>query len=116
MVGKKTIGNIQLIIGIIVLVLGVVGIVTSIIWTKDLSSSFHEGTGFLEEQTRQECTECSEPEIEIIVLEKVNMKFSQMSFVMSPISNLGAVSILFILISLLFITQGLLNKSGNQNV
>ena len=69
--------------------------------------------GFSEDYTRETCPECSEPEIDIIVLEKANMEISGMSILISAITSLAVLSILFILISLLFITQGMINLSNN---
>lgn len=102
---KRKIGKLQLIIGIIVLVIGLGGVVASIIWFNDTNQKFYP---WVPDQT---CEGCSEAEITIITYEVINLRLNQWSNMMHLISSLGTVSILFILISLLFITQGLLNMS-----
>jgi len=112
---KRKIGKAQLIIGIIILILGIAGIVTSWIWFSDVNERFTQSIGLSEDYTRETCPECSEPEINIIVLERTNMEVSGMYMLISVIKSLAILSILFILISLLFITQGLINSSQMQN-
>lgn len=111
---KRKIGKAQLIIGIIVLILGIAGIITSWLWLNGANDNF---MGSLEEldHLKEHCLECSALELNMLSLEKSNLDVSRMSVLISAISSLAVLSILFILISLLFITQGLVNSSQTQN-
>ncbi len=109
---KRKIGKAQLIIGIIVLILGIAGLITSWIWFNNVNDRFMKSLGDNSlDQVKEDCSKCSDVEISIVALEKVNLEFSRLSSLVSAISNLAVLSILFILISLLFITQGLANSS-----
>ena len=109
---KRKIGKAQLIIGIIVLILGIAGLITSWIWFDNGNERFMRS---LEDnsldQVKEDCLECSDVEINIVALERVNLEVSLLSSLASAITSLAVLSILFILISLLFITQGLVNSS-----
>ncbi len=106
---KKTIAKIQLIIGIIVLIAGIVGIIYSINVVKDASIKYGSLSFDDRDEIRQGCSECSEGEVNILWYESYGVTTSLLSSKMNLFFNLGAVSIFSILISLLFITQGLIN-------
>ena len=106
---RQKIAKIQLIIGIIVLIVGIVGLITSWIWLNNSNDGFMNMMAENRDKIQEDCPECSEPEIDIIVLEKANINLSTLSTLISAITSLAVLSILFILLSLLFITQGLIN-------
>ena len=91
MVGKNKIGRIQLIIGIIILVIGILGL----IWSTSKFVDFNR-------------------DLVKITPSEENMYFGIIEF--SFTLFLMSISIILIILSLIFITQGLLNKLGNQNV
>ncbi len=108
---KRRIGKAQLIIGIIVLILGIAGLITSWIWFNNVIERFPQSMDFSEDYTRETCPECSEAEIKMFGVLRINMEVSGMYMLISVIISLAGLSALFILISLLFITQGLVNSS-----
>ena len=104
---KKTIAKIQLIIGIIILIAGIVGLVYSISWANNVTEMYAQYVD--QEEIKQGCPECSDTEITTLASGAINIKLNTLSIPISAITSLGAISILSILLSLLFITQGLIN-------
>lgn len=113
MVSKKTIGKIQFIIGIIILVIGILGLVYSIEKYLDLNETLNSAS--LSEQQKESMENVSEEFKALINLNSANIKISSISLKYSLVFPLMSTSIILIILSLIFITQGLLNKSGNQN-
>ena len=108
---KKTIAKIQLIIGIVILIAGIVGLIYSTNEAKDTSLKYGGMLFDEKEEIRENCPECSEGEVNILWMQGYNIDWDLLSMKMILYFNLGAVSILSILLSLLFITQGLINMS-----
>ncbi|MBP6857563.1 hypothetical protein KBC25_04015 [Candidatus Pacearchaeota archaeon] len=93
---KQTIGKVQLWIGIILLIVGIIGVIASIVLLKNTFNS-NINTEFIEDDIEKATyiTIFANKRLTYITLE----------------SSIGIGSIITMFISLLFITQGLVNKS-----
>lgn len=116
MVRKNTIGKIQLIIGIILLIVGIVGVVLTYGIHNDNIENYSQRIN--QEDSLKEVIDdfesYSEESKTIIKREYYNTLFHE-AFAMVVITmNFGALFILSIIISLLFITQGLVNMSEKK--
>jgi len=92
MVNKRTIGKIQLWIGIILLIGSIVGLFIDFRWTMDQTGVDWEG-------------QLGQNDILSLMGQILRINLG---------ANLGVVLVLSILISILFITQGLANMSTNE--
>ena len=109
MVRKKTIGKVQLAIGIIVLLVGIFGLVYSynnLGWAIDIS-----GPNYDIEEAKSYSNETQA----MLRMDSLSLNVMMSSTKILSVFFLASTSIILIILSLMFITQGLLNKSGNQN-
>lgn len=91
---KQTIGKVQLAIGIILLIVGIIGVILSVIFIKN---EFDQADDIIKYGNSSETG--------MILEGQIISTYILAGFIM------GLTSILTIFISLLFITQGLANKS-----
>ena len=117
MVKKETIGKIQLVIGIILLLGGIIGGVLTYNWyNKQLESlplQIQDSVNILKEN--ENYTSFSEDSKIILRLSTTTFWTNVISFKLDIAVSLGLLCALSIIISLLFITQGLVNmKQTNK--
>jgi len=117
MVSKKKIGQIQLIIGIIIFLVGILGIYSFFkmggVFFGDLNS-YGAPSQFVPRSTFDEIKNLNiSQETESIL--SINFLQLEISYVSIKSSFVLSTSIVLIALSLIFITQGLLNKSGEKN-
>lgn len=110
MVSKKRAGKIQLTIGIIFLVIGIAGFIYCISFLNNLSLKY----GYVDKQLIDETySDYSAESKTIISMIYIDTRLSSFSAIYS--SGLSA-SVILIAVSLMFIIQGMINKSEGKNV
>lgn len=95
---KKTTGKVQIVIGIILLIGGIIGLIYALSLTDNVKSIMA-----MDDTTNN-----------YSLGEKVAIKYSATNIILTVEVGLASTSVLTLFLSLLFITQGLANKSEQK--
>ena len=119
MLKRGTIGKVQLIIGILLLIVGIVGVILTYGIYSDNIEDYLRDTGKLDNDLKASIDgfeSYSEESKTIIKQGSFNVLFHGAFAMILIAMNFGALFILSIILSLLFITQGLVNISEEKQI
>jgi len=114
MVKRKTIGGIQLIIGIIILLIGIGGLIYSFTLYNELKEDMYDLDPFFDIQNSLSASNYTNETKYILSMEYLNLMQNQILFDQQKVIILILFSSLAIILSLLFIFRGLLNSSKQK--
>ncbi len=114
MVKRKTIGTIQLILGIGILVIGIGGLIYSITSYNELKKDMYDLKSFYDIQSSLSASNYTNETKQILAMEYLNITQNQTLFEQQKVVILILSSCLAIILALLFIFRGLLNSSKQK--
>ena len=114
MVKRKTIGKIQLIIGIIILLIGIGGLIYSLDIYNKLKEDMYDLKSFYEVQSSLSTSNYTNDTKQILSMEFLSIMQNQILFDQQRVNILILFSSLAVILSLLFIFRGLLNSSKQK--
>jgi len=114
MVKRKTIGAIQLIIGMIILLIGIGGLIYSITLYSELKEEMYDLDPFWDIQSSLSTSNYTNATKQILSMEYLNLIQNKTLFKQQEVIILILFSALAIILSLLFIFRGLVNISEKK--